>query len=60
MKDDHFDVFLDLVCANFIDYFCIDITKGHWSEVLFLDRVPSISILWNSLRSNGIMSPLKV
>jgi hypothetical protein len=31
MMDDHFDVFLDLVC----EYFCIDIHKEHWSEVLF-------------------------
>jgi hypothetical protein len=23
--DDHFDMFLDLVCKNFIEYFCIDI-----------------------------------
>jgi hypothetical protein len=27
MMDDHFDVFLDLVCENFIEYFCIDIHK---------------------------------
>jgi hypothetical protein len=25
MLDDHFGVFLDLVCENIIDYFCIDI-----------------------------------
>jgi hypothetical protein len=31
MMDDRFDVFLD-----FIEYFCIDIHKGNWSEVLFL------------------------
>jgi hypothetical protein len=36
MMGDHFDVFLDLVCKNFIEYFCIDIRKGNWSEVLFL------------------------
>jgi hypothetical protein len=35
MMDDHFDVFLDLVCEDFIEYFCIDIHKGNWSEVLF-------------------------
>jgi hypothetical protein len=23
--DDHYDVFLDLVCENFIEYFCINI-----------------------------------
>jgi hypothetical protein len=33
---DHFNVFLDSVCKNFIGYFCIDIHKGNWSEVLFL------------------------
>jgi hypothetical protein len=35
MMDDCFDVFLDSVCKNFIEYFCIDIHKGNWSEVLF-------------------------
>jgi len=34
--DDHFDVFLDLVCKIFIEYFCIDVHKGNFSEVLFL------------------------
>jgi hypothetical protein len=34
--NDHFGVFLDSVCENFIEYFCIDIHKGNWSEVLFL------------------------
>ena len=27
MVDDHFDVFLDSVCKNFIKYFCINIHK---------------------------------
>ena len=36
MIDDHFDVFLDLVCDDFIEYFCIDIHKENLSEVLFL------------------------
>jgi hypothetical protein len=36
MLDDHFDVFLDSACKKFIEYFCIDIHKGNWSEVLFL------------------------
>jgi hypothetical protein len=36
MMDDYFDVFLDSVHKNFIDYFCIDIHKGNWSEILFL------------------------
>jgi hypothetical protein len=29
--DDHFDMFLDLVCKNFIEYFGINIHKGNWS-----------------------------
>ena len=29
MMDDHFDVFLDSVCENFIEYCCIDIHKGN-------------------------------
>ena len=36
MMDDHFDVFLNSVCKDFVEYFCIDIHKGNWSEVLFL------------------------
>jgi hypothetical protein len=36
MMDDRFDVFLDSVCKNFVEYFCIDIQKGNWSEVFFL------------------------
>ena len=34
MFDDPFNVFLDLVCENFIEYFCIGIHKGNSSEVL--------------------------
>jgi hypothetical protein len=34
MLDDHFDVFLDLVCQNIIMYFCINIHKGNWSKFL--------------------------
>jgi hypothetical protein len=30
MVNDHFDVSLDLVCENFVEYFCIDIHKGNW------------------------------
>jgi hypothetical protein len=29
-------VFLNSVCKDFIEYFCIDIHKGNWSDVLFL------------------------
>jgi hypothetical protein len=34
--NDGFDVFLDSVFGNFIEYFCIDSHKRDWSEVLFL------------------------
>ena len=34
--DDCFNVFLDSVSENFIEYFCIDFHKDNWSEVLFL------------------------
>jgi hypothetical protein len=36
MINDGFDVFLDLVCEHFVEYFCISINKQNWSEVLFL------------------------
>jgi hypothetical protein len=36
MMDDHFDVFLDSGCENFIEYFFIDIYKEIWSEVFIL------------------------
>ena len=36
MVDNVFDVFLDSVCKYFIEYFCINVHKGNWSEILFL------------------------
>jgi hypothetical protein len=36
MVNDHFDMFLESVCKNFIEYICIDIHKENWFEVLFL------------------------
>jgi hypothetical protein len=39
MVNDRFDVFLDSVCKNFIEYFCINIHKRDWSEVLFFGWV---------------------
>jgi len=36
MVDDCFDVLLDSVCQNVIEYFCVAIHKGNWSEVCFL------------------------
>ena len=34
--DDCFNVFLDSVSKNVIEYFCTNIHKGNWSEVFFL------------------------
>jgi len=34
MENDSLDV-LDLHCKNIIEYYCIEIHKGHWSEFLF-------------------------
>ena len=48
MMDDHFDVFLDSVCEDFIEYFCINIQKGNWSGVLFLCWI----FLWFRYQSN--------
>jgi hypothetical protein len=36
MVDDVFDVLLDFVCEYSIEYFCINVHKGNWSEILFL------------------------
>jgi hypothetical protein len=36
LMDDHFDVFLDAVLYDFIEYFYINTHKGNWSEVPFL------------------------
>jgi hypothetical protein len=37
-------VFLDLVCEDFIEYFCIDIHKRNWSEVLFVGSFCGLGI----------------
>jgi hypothetical protein len=34
--DDCFDVLMYLVIKNFIEYFCINIHKGNWSEVPYV------------------------
>ena len=44
MIDDRFDVFLDSVCENYIEYFYIDIHKGNWSEVLFIGSLCGLGI----------------
>jgi hypothetical protein len=78
MIDDCFDVFVDLVCNNFIIFALIFITEIGLKFSFFvgslcglgirgivpsynkLGRVPSVSILLNSLRNIGIRSSLKV
>jgi hypothetical protein len=44
MMNDCFDVFLDLVCGNFIKYFCVNVHKGNWSEVLFAGSLRGLGI----------------
>jgi hypothetical protein len=48
MTDVCFDVSLDSVCEDFIEYFCIEIHKGNWSEVLLLCWV----LVWFRCQSN--------
>jgi hypothetical protein len=42
--NNHFDVFLDSVFENFIEYFCIYIHNGNWSELLFLRSLGGFGI----------------
>jgi hypothetical protein len=46
---DVFDVFLDSVCKNFIEHFCINIHKWNWSDGLFLCWV----FMWFWYQSNS-------
>ena len=48
MMNDCFDVFLDSVSENFIEYFCIDIHKRNWFEVLYF----CWTFLWFRYQSN--------
>jgi hypothetical protein len=50
MMDDRFDVFLDSVFENCIEYFCIDIHGRNWSEVFFLFWV----FVWFRYQSNCV------
>ena len=34
MMGDIFNVLLDLFCESFLEYFCINVYKRNWSEVL--------------------------
>ena len=40
--NDSFYEFLDSVAQNFVQYFCIDVHEGDWSEVL----LPCLVLLW--------------
>ena len=44
MMDDHFDMFLDSVCENCIEYFCINIHMGNWYEVFFVGSLCGLDI----------------
>jgi hypothetical protein len=46
--DDGLDMFLDLVCKNSVEYFCINIHKQDWSEVLLFGWV----LVWFRCQSN--------
>ena len=48
MVNDGFDVYLDSVCKNFIEYFCLYIHKHDWSEVLF----SGLALVWFRFQSN--------
>jgi hypothetical protein len=48
LMNDGFDVFLDLVCKNFIEYFFINIHKSVWAEVIFLGCI----LMWIKYHSN--------
>jgi hypothetical protein len=39
VMNDGFDVFLDSVCKNFTEYFCIHSHKQDWPKVLFFGWV---------------------
>ena len=41
---DVFDVFWGLVCEYFIEYFCINVHKGNWSDILFVKSLCSLGI----------------
>jgi hypothetical protein len=44
MVDDVFDVFLDLILEYFIVYFYINVHKGDWSEILFVESLCGLGI----------------
>ena len=48
MMDDLFDVFLNSVCENFVEYFCFYIHRANCSGVLF----PCWVFVWFRYKSN--------
>ena len=40
----NFDVYLDLVGKNFIEYFCVNVHKEDWSEVLLVGSLCGFGI----------------
>jgi hypothetical protein len=55
-----FDVFLDLLCENFIEYFCINIHRPDWSEVLFVGSLCGLDIRVTVMSENELGSVLSV
>jgi hypothetical protein len=54
MMDDCLDVFLDSVCENFIEYFCIDIYKGNRME----HRAPNEGARERTQGAKGVCIPI--
>lgn len=44
MVDDHFDVFLELVCMYFTEYFYIYVHEGNWFVILFAGSLCGLGI----------------
>jgi hypothetical protein len=44
LVDEVFGVLLDFVCECFIEYFCINVHTGNWSEVLFIESLCGLGI----------------
>ena len=42
--DDLFDVFLDLFCKYFVEYFCMNVHEGNGSIILFVESLCGLGI----------------
>lgn len=58
MMNDHFDVYFGSVFKNFIEYFCINIHNGNWSEVLFVQTLCGLHIRKTVASENWVLSLL--